>query len=339
LKESEDRGTDSAAVNKAIFPWLEEHRDEPFFLYAHATDPHQPYRPPAGFEEKFANSAETPAFSRDFVRLRKMALDSGGFGISRALCAKGAVNPDRFIQRAVDRYDGEVLHNDWSLEQLVGKLKNLGVLDDTLIIVVSDHGEEFWEHGWTGHGQSLYQELTHGVLVMWNPKMIPTPMRVAEPVQLIDVMPTVLDLLGLKIPDVVEGQSLAPFVKGQPFQRRGPVVTSRFAHPYSTHNELIPEDRIDSIALLNTSWKVIYREKGESVGLDKVALFDRKDGGETKNVAAQHPQQVDHMMSEIASWREKQKQIHNALGRGAKVSIDQQTMDRLRTLGYLGGKQ
>src|SRR5205807_2512882 len=73
---------------------------------------------------------------------------------SAARCARVTEsNPDGFIQKAIDRYDGEVLHNDWRLEQLVGKLKQLGILDNTLIIVVSDHGKEFWEHGWTAHGQ------------------------------------------------------------------------------------------------------------------------------------------------------------------------------------------
>src|SRR5207244_12995350 len=80
--------------------------------------------------------------------------------VSRAGCAKSGVNPDKFIHQAVDRYDGEILHNDWSLEQLAGKLQQLGILDNTLIVVVSDHGEEFWEHGWTSHGHTLYQELT-----------------------------------------------------------------------------------------------------------------------------------------------------------------------------------
>jgi arylsulfatase A-like enzyme len=340
FKESEDRGTDSAAVNRIAFPWLEEHRDEPFFLYAHATDPHAPYRPPEGFEKRFANPVETPAFDRDWMKLRKMAIEHGGYGISRALCTYGGVKPDWFIRSAVDRYDAKVLHNDWSLEQLVNKLKQLGLLYNTLIIVVSDHGDEFWEHGWTGHGQSLYQELSHGVLVMWNPKMIPTPRRVTEPVQLIDVMPTVLDLLGLTIPDVVEGQSLVPFVKGQPFQRRGSVMASRFAHPYSRHNELAPENRIDSVALVNASWKLIYRDKGQSVGLARVELYDRrKDGTDAKNVAGEHPQEVERMMSEIGKWTKVQKQVRNLLGRGAKATIDQQTMNQLRTLGYLGGKQ
>jgi arylsulfatase A-like enzyme len=340
IREPEDRATDSAAVNHVVFPWLERHRDEPFFLYAHSTDPHAPYRPPAGFEEKFANPAESPEFNRDFKKLKEMALSHGGFGVNRALCAKGGVNPDRFIQRAVDRYDGKILHNDSSLEQLVRKLKELGILDSTLIIVVSDHGEEFWEHGWTGHGQSLYQELARGVLLMWNPKLIPTAMRVTRPVQLIDVMPTVLDLLGLKIPDVAEGQSLAPFVKGQPFQRRGPVMTSRFAHPYSQHNELAPENRIDSVALLDPAWKLIYREQGKSVGLAKVELYDRRaDGKDTNNVAAQHPEEVSRMMTGIAKWMDTQQQVRRVLGQGAKATMDRQTLDQLRSLGYLGGKQ
>jgi arylsulfatase A-like enzyme len=335
----EDRGTDSAALNRVVFPWLDQHRDEPFFLYAHSTDPHAPYQPPAGFEEKFAKPAESPEFDRNFTTLRTLAMGRGGFGFSRALCNEAGVNPDRFIQRAVDRYDGEVLHNDWSLEQLSDKLKALGILDNTLIIVVSDHGEEFWDHGWTGHGQSLYQELAHGVLVMWGPKLIPVPRRVSEPVQLIDVMPTVLDLLGLKIPDVAQGQSLAPFAKRQTFQRRGPVMTSRYAHPYEENVGFIPENHIDSVALIDGTWKLIYRPDGKSVGLNRAELYEhRTDRGDTKNVAAQNPQQVGRMAIEIGQWMEKQKQIRSALGRSAKSTLDQETLEKLRSLGYLGGK-
>ena len=336
----EDRGTDSAALNRVIFPWLDEHRDEPFFLYAHATDPHTPYQPPAGFEEKFAKPAESPEFDRAFAKLRSLAMNRGGFGFDRALCNEAGVNPDQFIRRAADRYDGEVLHNDWSLEQLSAKLKSLGILDNTLIIVVSDHGEEFWEHGWTGHGQSLYQELAHGVLLFWSPKLLPVPRRVSEPVQLIDVMPTVLDLLGLKIPDVVQGQSLAPFVKGPPFQRRGPVMTSRYAHPYEENAGFVPENHVDSVALIEGRWKLIYRPNGEAAGLNRAELYEhRSDPGDTKNVAAQNPQQVAQMTTEIGQWMEKQKRVRNALGRGAKATFDPETLEKLRSLGYLGGKQ
>jgi choline-sulfatase len=338
--DAHDRGTDSEAVNKIAFPWLDAHRDEPFFLYAHSTDPHAPYRPPAGFEEKFANPADTAEFDRVYKSLGGKHKYAGGTVIDRTGCKRAGVNPDKFIQRAGDRYDGEILHNDRSLEQLVDKLKQLGILDNTLIIVVSDHGEEFWDHGWTGHGHSLYQELTHGVFLMWNPKLIPAPRRITEPVQLIDVMPTVLDLMDVKIPDVVEGQSLAPFAKGQPFQRRGPVMTSRFADPEAKKEGVVPENRIDAVALLDANWKLIYREKGKEAGVSKVELYDRRaDRTETTNIATQHPQEVDRLMTEIGKWMDAQKQIRTFLGRGAKATMDKQTLEQLRSLGYLGGKQ
>ncbi|HXB71659.1 MAG TPA: sulfatase-like hydrolase/transferase [Candidatus Acidoferrales bacterium] len=335
-----DRATDSAAVNKVVFPWLERHRDEPFFLYAHATDPHAPYRPPAGFEEKFANPAETAEFNRDYASLRDQGQYGGGTVVSREGCKKNGIDPDKFIRRAVDRYDGEVLHNDANLELLVARLKQLGILDNTLIIVVSDHGEEFWDHGWTAHGHSLYQELTHCVFLMWNPKLLPGPRRVAEPVQLIDVMPTILDLLKLKAPDIVQGQSLLPLATGRPFHRRTPVVTSRFAHPSAKVNGFVPENRINTFALIEANWKLVYREKGKDAGLNRVELYDRRtDRAETNNVAGAHPQDVESMMAELGKWVDAQKQIRAVLGKGARSTLDQQTLDQLRSLGYIGGKQ
>jgi arylsulfatase A-like enzyme len=337
--DAHDRGTDSEAVNKIAFPWLDQHKDEPFFLYAHATDPHAPYRPPAGFEEKFANSSETPEFDRNYKSLGGKIKYAGGTVVNRAGARQAGVDPDRFIRRAMDRYDGEILHNDSSLEQLVGKLKQLGVLDNTLIVVVSDHGEEFWEHGWTSHGHSLYQELTHAVFLMWNPKLIPVPRRISDPVQLIDLMPTVLDLLGVKIPDVVEGQSLAPFAKGQVFRRRSPVMTSRFADPEAKKIGFVPENRIDAIAFLDANWKLIYREKGDEAGVSKLELYDRRtDREETKNLAAQNPREVNQLLAEITKWTEAQKQIRKFLGQGAKANINRQTLEQLRSLGYIGGK-
>ncbi|MGH9664836.1 MAG: sulfatase-like hydrolase/transferase, partial [Bryobacteraceae bacterium] len=77
-KDAVDRGTDSAAVNQIVFPWLDRHRHEPFFLYVHTTDPHAPYRPPAEFEAKFANPRDTPEFDRNYARLRDTSQYGGG---------------------------------------------------------------------------------------------------------------------------------------------------------------------------------------------------------------------------------------------------------------------
>ena len=336
--DKEDRGTDSAAVNRIVFPWLEQHKDEPFFLYAHTTDPHAPYRPPAGFEEKFAKPAETAEFDRVYMKMRDKRQYGGGTVVSREGARAAGLNPDRFIQQAVERYDGEILFNDSSLEKLVAKLKQLGVLDNTLIIVVSDHGEEFWEHGWTAHGQSLYQELSHGVFVMVHPKLIPQARRVADPVQLIDVMPTVLDLLDIKMPEMVQGQSLAAFARGQAFHRRGAVVTSRFASPHA--QGFVPENGTDTLSMMDANWKLLYRPQAKKAKMKEVELYDRRhDPKETKDVSAEHPQETERILREIHRWTDAQNRIRGSLKAGAKSTIDAKTLEQLRSLGYLGGKQ
>lgn len=331
-----DRGTDSAALNRVVFPWLDQHRDEPFFLYTHATDPHAPYEPPPPFEAMFANPAETAAFNREYSSFRTNHEYGGGVVISPAICRKAGIDPDSFIRQAVGRYDGEIAHNDHSLELLVAKLKQLGVLDNTLIIVVSDHGEEFWDHGWTAHGHTVYQELTHTLLLMWNPALFPTPRRISEPVQLIDVMPTVLDLLGLKNPSVVEGQSLVPLIRGQVFKRRGLVMASRFA---AVRKEgLVPENTVDDFAIIDAHWKFIYRNKAANSGLKKVELYDRvADRNERHDVAAEHPREVEERVSTLAQWIEAQNKIRSFIGHAGRSQLDQQTLERLRSLGYLGG--
>jgi hypothetical protein len=102
----------------------------------------------------------------------------------------------------------------------------------------------------------------------------------------------------------------------------------------------VPENGTDTVALLDSAWKLIYRDKGKQVGLSKVELYDRRtDRAETKNVAGQHPQEVDRMMTEIGKWLDAEKQIKSFLGRGAKATMDEKTLEQLRSLGYLGGKQ
>lgn len=338
--ETGDRGTDSAVINKLAFEWLDAHRDEPFFLYAHSTDPHAPYRPPAPFDASFSIPSETAEFDRNYAKLRNERDYGGATVVSRDNCARAGINPDRFIKQAVDRYDGEILHNDKSFELLIGKLRQLGVLDNTLVIVLSDHGEEFWDHGWTAHGHSLYQELTHSLFLMWNPKLFPSARRIAEPVQLIDVMPTVLDVLGLRPPAIIQGQSLVSLARGQKFQRHGTVMSSRFAHPAAQATGAVLENQTNTYALLDAKWKLIYRDRAKVVGINQVELYDRAaDRTEKRNVSAQNSSEVERRMSEVGKWLDAQKQIRTLLGRGPNSTLDQKTIEHLRSLGYLGGSR
>ncbi len=333
-----DRDTDSAALNRVVFPWLDRHHDEPFFLYAHSTDPHAPYNPPAPFDRTFANPARKAAFERNYLSFHTSHEYGGGAVLNPEMCRKAGIDPASFIEEAKDEYDGEILHNDRNFELLIDKLRALGVLDNTLIVVLSDHGEEFWDHGWTAHGQSVYQELTHTLLMMWNPRLLGSARRVREPVQLIDVMPTVLDLLSLKTPAVVEGQSLMPLVKGQQFKRRGIIMSSRFAaiHP----DGLIPENATDSFGITNSQWKFIYRNKAAKAGIKKVELYNRiADRNEQHDVAAQHPDEVESMISVLGQWIDAQNKVRQIIGHTGTSQLDRQTLERLRSLGYLGGSE
>jgi arylsulfatase A-like enzyme len=334
--EEADRGTDSAALNQVLTSWLERHGDEPFFLYAHSSDPHAPYRPPAEFEARFANPSETAQFNRDYGRLRDQRMYGGGATVSRTDCRNKGIDPDRFLRQALERYDAEIAHNDASIERLAVKLKELGIWDDTLLIVVSDHGEEFFEHGWTAHGHSLYQELTHAAWLMWNPKLLPAK-RIAEPVQLLDLMPTVLELLGIRPSGLVQGQSLVPLIRGGDFARKVPVAAWRFAHPNAKPSGFVPEYRTATAALITGEWKLIWRDGAGRAGLPEVELYDRRtDRSETRNVAAQHPDVVRRLKAEMDRWIEAQKQVRELVGRGGQAPLDPRQIERLRSLGYIG---
>jgi arylsulfatase A-like enzyme len=335
-----DRGTDSAAIHRAIAPWLERHLDEPFFLYMQSTDPHAPYRPPADFESKFANPAETDRFNNDYAKLRDIRAYGGGATVTQAEMRAKGIQPAVYKRQALDRYDGEIAHNDRSIESLFAKLKELGALDNTLVVIASDHGEEFWEHGFGAHGHSLYNELIHCVLLMWNPRMLPVPRRVGEPVQLIDVMPTVLELIGVKSPATTQGQSLVPLLRGREFERRGPVIASKLALPTAKPGGGVPENLTGTFAWIEPAWKLIYRDQARRAGLPEVELYDRRsDRAETNNVGAQQPEVVGRVRKELDRWIEGQKQVRKLLGPGGKTTLDPQTIERLRSLGYLGGAE
>lgn len=137
---------------------------------------------------------------------------------------------------------------------------------------------------------------------------------------------------------MIQGQSLAGLARGQAFQRRGLVMSSRFAHPAAQPTGAVLENQTNTFALLDAKWKLIYRDRAKDLGLNQVELYDRaSDRTEKRNVSAQNSREVERRMAEIGKWLDAQKQIRSALGRGANSPLDQKTIEHLRSLGYLGG--
>jgi arylsulfatase A-like enzyme len=169
--------TAAEAVDEAL-RFLDARRGLPTFLYVHTLDPHTPYAPPAPFDRRFgpAPTPERPA-SEPYHYLRPEDL-----------------------ARLVDQYDGEIAYGDREFGRLVGALRARGLYDRALIVFLSDHGEEFLDHGGWVHGHTLFDELVRVPLAVKFPGGRHAGRRVSRQVQLVDVMPTILGAQGMALP-------------------------------------------------------------------------------------------------------------------------------------------
>ncbi len=218
---SDDGGDKGGArvVGRAL-RWLEKDRDQdrPYFLFLNLNEAHSPYLPPEGFEE----------FGRYLPEGADLAdLPEGYFGHApdRKRYNSGErdlLDAEVEIQQAL--YDASILYQDGLLNQLFEGLRAQGLMEDTLVIVTADHGEEFNEQGRFGHQLSLSDRLLHVPLILRYPSMLPARARILEPVSLVDVFPTVLGVLQASVEtpfepgpqlQALEGFNLLPRLRGE----------------------------------------------------------------------------------------------------------------------------
>ena len=184
--------------------WLgERSKEQPFFLYVHATDPHAPYTPPAGFQKEFAPNLRYPQASSLQVITELF---------------KGERQADDHLREDLVRlYDAEIAYWDHEFGNLLDYLENAGLANDTIVVLVSDHGEEFAEHGGWQHSTSVHSEQIQVPFVIRLPLEWGAGTKVTTPVQHVDIFPTLLDLLGISGEEVkvqLDGRSLVPDITG-----------------------------------------------------------------------------------------------------------------------------
>lgn len=153
--------------------WIRDHKDEAFFVFLHTYQVHAPYDPPEAFAQQFRRSE------------------------SLSTAAKES-----------DRYDAEIAFTDARFGDFVDELHALGILDETVLIVTSDHGEEFGEHGGREHGATLHNEVLQVPMLLRAPGLLPSAERREGPMSLVDLMPTLMDLLSFPVPNWSSGRSL-----------------------------------------------------------------------------------------------------------------------------------
>jgi arylsulfatase A-like enzyme len=191
-----DPDLDGAHIVDTALDWLARHRQRRFFLYVHTLDSHGPYDPPAAFRKHFdALVGGTPA-ARDTVRLDPRWVD----------------HPTAEGRRIL--YDGTVQYSDELFGRFLDGLRQLGLSGETLVILTSDHGEYFGEHGLWTHRPPPFVQGTHIPLIVRWPEGIPAGLRIEDHVQLMDIMPTVLQTTGLNHESpVLQGRSLLPMIR------------------------------------------------------------------------------------------------------------------------------
>ncbi|MBL8841178.1 MAG: sulfatase [Planctomycetes bacterium] len=189
IEKARQRGDSRAnQVHDSALAWLEQQRDRPFFLYLHTIDPHAPYDPPEATRGVWSGAYDGPMTPR-----RTNA---------RELTDRAPL-PAADLQHVLDLYDEEILYNDREFGKLCDWLRERGLWDDTIVLVVSDHGEEFWEHEGFGHGTQLWNELLHVPLIVKPDRRAGDPPgghRVSERVRVMDVPQTLLARAGIDAP-------------------------------------------------------------------------------------------------------------------------------------------
>jgi len=278
---------------------------EPFFLFVHFWDVHYDYVPPPPFDTKF-----DPGYEGEITSQRFMKNDEIHAGMDPADLA-----------HIVALYDGEIAWVYEHVDRMLDGLARRGLDERTIVVVTADHGDEFFEHGEKGHTHALYEEQLHVPLIVRMPGLA-GGRRVAERVELIDVMPTLLAEAGLAEPPALQGRSLGPLLRGEPWEERP-------AFSETTKGRKRKDDELKS-----KSWCVYDGARKLTVFAgDRYPneLFDlRSDAGETNNLFDE-----SSGAEALALYRDWLERIPEGEG-AANEGVDEETLRQLRSLGYVG---
>lgn len=262
-------------------------QERPFFLFFHFWDPHTPYLPPPPFDRIFYRGDETdprhtsmepvlnfPPFMHYFRQWMGQARD---------------------IEFPKAQYDAEIAYMDCCLQHLFQRLEELDLAEKTLVIITADHGEELDEHEmWFDH-HGLYDTNLRVPLILSMPGTIPRGKRAPGLVRLLDVVPSVLEMLGVPAPEEgFEGRSFVPALSG--------------SMPGGTCDTLYLTECtwMRKRGLRNRDWKLIVAREPDIHQRPPIELYDLKaDPGETRNLATERPEVVEELKAQLSGWVER----------------------------------
>lgn len=302
---AETRDTDRLGdLLTAASVFLRQHGDDPFFLFLHTYEPHTPYNPPAEFLEPFVDGLPGAPGLELEAPLEDFAEEVG-------VAESDWRNDSRRVQ-----YAAEVRYVDDFFGRLLRRIENLGLADEVVVIVVSDHGESLGERGVIGHNR-FYTEQLRVPLLMRVPGVAGA--RHTEPVHLTDVMPTIYSLLGQAPPYTFMGTGLEPLWRGD---RSGFAGRTRFSENKGT------------AAVLRGPWKVVF----DIDARDNTRLFNlEEDPGELVDRFEERPQLALELIAAYDAHVRRHEPLLALFPHGDEAldELDPAIVRELRALGYI----
>jgi choline-sulfatase len=306
------RGT---PVAEAFCDWLARTHRARFFAYVHLMDPHAPYAPPPECLDRLRGDRRSPEDDGIFQKIAE----------AKTPVAQKALEPWKEWMRIA--YDADVLEADRAVGRMVEAIAERGLADRTIVIVTSDHGEEFFEHGGVGHARTLYDELLHVPLVVADPRRKGGE-RVSEMVETVQIFPTICELANLPAP---RGLALG-------FAPRKEAVAYATTDKGETND---PPFRNQN-AIRTPEWKLVFWPEFTAEALppeltgatlpEVVRLFDLVgDPGERTDVAVSHPDRVNALRPRLRQWMQETSEIGPRNVREPSA----ETIRKLKALGYI----
>jgi arylsulfatase A-like enzyme len=314
-------------ANMKALQWLRGRRQSraPFFLWLRYNAPHWPYDAPAPWTEKFDPEYRGP---HTFNDEKAPGHERGDiiFGLTRL--------PEREIQHAIAHYDGEVACADAAVGELLDALEASGEAQRTIVVLTADHGESLGEHDYFfEHGAYLYEPTVRVPLIVVAPGRLPEGRMVESQGRTIDILPTVLDLAGLPIPDGIQGASLAARARGED-RGPGPPAYSESGRNFYPEN---PRQPIEGVA---GKWRMMRDDRFKLIMIpnDPAPIWELYD-------LASDPREQVNVVDRLPKEAERLRGLLLAIVDADPLRADREEPplpegleDQLRSLGYVGGK-
>ena len=310
----------ASRINADAMDWLDDRDSErPFFLFINYMDPHDAYDPPEEYRRKFAADVDPEL---GFVRYSRK---HGGTLSSNSFVRDVAPEYDRDDwDEMLDLYDAEIAYADAEIGKLLDYLEERGWTDDTIVVVTSDHGELFGEHGLANHFKALTREETHVPLIIRYPGRVPAGVRVATPTQLRDILPTLLELVEISDGPQMDGSSLVALMDGEETDLRGGETVGFLYRPVDKEYEFTKPGHL--LSMRDPDSFYVWSSTGMH------GFFDpARDPSEEQNFHGAHPGEKA-AERRFEQWR-AESGFENFGGKQKKV--DRLMKDKLKALGYV----